>query len=461
MTTTDISPPRVAARAPAAAADKLSPVVTLYIFCVVVSVYFYVGPLYLNTLRAMLLVLVIPLWVKLMMGHYGRVIITDWLFIAYFAWTIPALAINNPEAVVQQTGSTGAEFVGGYLLGRAFIRSRGAFIALCRQLGIIVLLLLPISLIEVRTADPMIPDLIRKLPGLFSVPDVNIPGRMGLNRVQNAFNHPIHYGLFCSVVFSLNFIALKGILNPSWRWISSALIGVGCFLALSSGALLALMLQLALIAWAFTFRNLAWRWWLLVALAVLAYIAVDLLSNRTPLRVFLSYATFSAHTAYWRSLIFEHGFLNALANPWFGIGLNDWVRPEWMYGDSMDNFWLVVAVRFGFPAAIFILAGYLYVLFKVIFKDIKNDPELWQIRQAWVFSFVGLTFTLCTVHIWANIYSFVFFMFAAGVWLIQEPEKGGGAQESSNEQDASPDKTLPRFTRFEQDATRAPPPTRR
>ncbi len=450
MNTSDISHPRGFVRTASGPTDKLSPVVSIYIFCVVVGVFFFVGPLYLNTLRVLLLVLVIPLWVKLMMGHFGRVIATDWLFFAYFAWTIPALAINNPEAVLQQTGSTGAEFVGGYLLGRAFVRTRGAFIALCRQLSLIVLIILPFGLLEVRTADPFIPDLIRKVPGLFSVPDVNIPGRMGLNRVQNAFSHPIHYGLFCSVVFSLNFIALKGKIGPVWRWISSALIGLGCFMALSSGALLALVLQLGLIAWAFVFRKLAWRWWLLVALGVLAYVAVDLLSNRTPLRVFLSYATFSAHTAYWRSLIFEYGFQNALDNPLFGIGLNDWVRPDWMYGDSMDNFWLVVAVRFGFPAAIFIIAGYLIVLFKVIFRNMNADPELWHIRQAWVFSFVGLTFTLCTVHIWANIYSFVFFMFASGVWLIDEPVRGERSEDDLDADAAKATKAATRFTRFEQ-----------
>lgn len=449
MSTADISPPRFVAQGTAHASDRLSPVVTVYILCVVVAVYFYVGPLYLNTLRALLLVMVIPLWFKLVMGHYGRIIITDWLFFAYFAWTVPSLAVNSPEAVVQQAGSTGAEFVGGYLIGRAYVRTRGAFIALCRQLSLIVLLILPFGLLEARTADPFIPDLIQSLPGLFSVPDVNIPGRMGLNRVQNAFNHPIHYGLFCSVVFSLNFIALKDKINPVWRWVSSALIGLGCFMALSSGALLALLLQLGLITWAALFRKLEWRWWLLLALGVLAYIAVDLLSNRTPLRVFLSYATFSSHTAYWRSLIFEYGFQNALDNPLFGIGLNDWVRPSWMYGDSMDNFWLVVAVRYGFPAAICIILGYLFVLIKVIFRDIKNDPELWLIRQAWVFSFVGLTFTLCTVHIWANIYSFVFFMFAAGIWLIDAPSTSDEITDKEAENDMRAKPIQPRFTRFE------------
>ncbi|SFJ56809.1 O-antigen ligase family protein [Celeribacter neptunius] len=445
MSIADISPSGRVARVARVKEDKLSPLVTLYIFCVVIPIYFYVGPLYLNTLRAMLLILVVPLWARLLMGHFGRVIATDWLLLLYFLWTIPALWVNNPDQVVQQSGSTGAEFLGGYLVGRAYVRSKGAFLTLCRQLSLIVLLLLPFGLVEARTADPIIPDLIRRLPGVFSVPDVDIPGRMGLNRVQNSFNHPIHYGLFCSVVFSLNFIALNGKIGTAWRWISSALIGMGCFLALSSGALLALLLQLGLITWAFVLHKVEKRWWILLGLFVLAYITVDLLSNRTPIRVFLSYATFSAHTAYWRSLIFEYGFQNALDNPLFGIGLNDWERPDWMYGDSMDNFWLVVAVRFGFPAAIFLIAGYLYALFKVMFRDLDSDPDLWKIRRAWVFSFVGLTFTLCTVHVWANIYSFVFFIFAAGIWLMDVKPKDD--DERTAEADRDTGTSLP-YSRF-------------
>jgi hypothetical protein len=444
-----VGTPRPVASRQAKATERLSPVVTLYLFCVVVSIYAYIGPLYLNTLRAMLLVLVIPLGVRLLLGHFGRLIITDALFVAFFLWSVLALAVNNPEAVVQQSGSTGAEFIGGYFVGRAYIRSRGAFLALCRQLALWVIFLVPFGLIEAKTGNPGIPNLIRQLTSLQSVPDVNIPGRMGLNRVQNAFTHPIHYGLFCSVAFSLNFIALKGETGTLWRWISSMLISLGCLLALSSGALLALMMQIGLIGWSVVFRRIAWRWWLLVGLLVLAYIAIDLLSNRTPIRVFLSYATFSAHTAYWRSLIFEYGFQNALDNPLFGIGMKDWVRPSWMYGDSMDNFWLVVAVRFGFPAAILIIVGYLYVLLKVIFRNLQTDPELWKIRQAWVLSFVGLTFTLCTVHIWSNVYSFVIFMFASGVWLVYEPVRSAEKPAEDAAPDAAPDRPrhLP-FSRF-------------
>ncbi|MEM7731326.1 MAG: O-antigen ligase family protein [Pseudomonadota bacterium] len=399
----------------------LPPVALIYVICVALPLFFYAGPLLLSALRVILLLLFIPLTIQLLRGAYGKLIITDLMFALFVLWMCLSLMQNNPAMVIQNAGSTGIEFLGGYLIGRATIRTRDAFLGLCSVLPLIALITLPVALLENQTGTPYIVEAINRLPGVFSVPRVDIPGRMGMERVQNVFAHPIHYGVYCAVTFSMVFLGLKGQISIATRWITAALVGIGCFLALSSGALLALLLQLFLIGWAFAFRRTKSRWWILLGLGLLAYVSVDLLSDRTPLRVFMSYATFSAHTAYWRGLIFEYGLQNALDNPLFGIGLNDWVRPEWMYGDSMDNYWLVLAVRHGFPALLLVAIGYLYVLIRVIFRDLSSDPELAQIRLSWALTFVGLTFALCTVHIWTNVHSFVLFMFGAGVWLIHEP----------------------------------------
>ena len=133
----------------------------------------------------------------------------------------------------------------------------------------------------------------------------------------------------------------------------------------------------------------------------------------------LSYATFSSHTAYWRGLIFKWGMVNVWANPVFGLGLNDWVRPGYMmFIDSMDNFWLLIAVQQGIPGFLLLAAGVFPALLRVGLRDFDSDRLLWQLRRAWMFTFAGLTFTLCTVHVWTTTYSFAFFMFGAGMWLL-------------------------------------------
>ena len=396
---------------------KLPAPAIIYLFCVILPVGFNVGPLAMTGLRFMMVLVILPLFARLVMGRYGRILLPDVVFTLHILWAIVALAMNNPSQVVQQVGSVGVEFIGGYLIGRAYVRAQGDFMALCRWLGFLVLCTTPFALYEAMTGRPIIIEMLRRVQ-LSAVAIVSIEGRMGLERVQASFAHPIHYGLFCSVAFSLCFVALRDVSQTSWRYFTSMTVAFSGLLALSSGALLAIILQIALIAWAATFASVRWRWWLLVGLFMLSYVVIDLFSNRTPLRVFMSYATFSAHNAYWRSIIFEWGMKNLWGSPIFGIGLNDWVRPDFMHSGSMDNFWLVMAVRYGIPGFLLLAVGYVFGIFRVMRRNFESDPVLARIRRAWVFTFLGLSFTLSTVHIWTNIYSFVMFMFGAGMWLV-------------------------------------------
>ena len=397
---------------------KLPLPVVLYLVAVVLPIGFSLGPLALNLLRVLLLILVLPLLGQLLAGKYGRIFPTDILFLGHILWATVALTVNNPTLVVQQIGSVGVEFIGGYLMGRAYIRTPQDFIALCRMLAILVCCTFPLALFETLTGRPLLLEAIRKLPGITTAAFNVQEGRMGLERVQLGFAHPIHYGLFCAVAFSLTFIGLQDVLRTSTRLITSAVVGLCGFLALSSGALLALALQIGLISWAWVFRKMQRRWLLLLAAFMVAYVVIDILSNRTPIQVFMSYATFSAHTAYWRGIIFEWGMKSVWAHPLLGIGLNDWVRPWYMYSGSMDNFWLVMAVRYGIPGFLILVVGYLPPLWRIGWRDFSADALMMQLRRAWMFSFMGLTFTLTTVHVWTNIYSFVFFMFGAGMWMI-------------------------------------------
>lgn len=432
--------------------------VLLYLLTVVLPIAFQLGPLYMTTLRLFLIVMIIPLMINLLMGKYGKILATDILFTLHILWAAVAIAVNNPSQVVQTIGSVGIEFLGGYVVGRAFIRTREDFAALGRVLILIVLCTIPFAVIEALTTRPLIIEVIRSLPSINSVAIVNIEARLGLDRAQVMFSHPIHYGLFCSVAFSLSMVALRGTVGNGRRYVTSGLIAGTGFLALSSGAILAFALQFGLIAWAVMFKNYAKRWWLLFGLFVLAYVVIDLLSDRKPVDVFMSYATFSAHTAFWRSIIFEWASANVLGSAekgipasWmFGIGLNDWVRPFFMPSPSIDNFWLMMAVRYGLPGLFLIALGYIIGIAKIMRLDFEGDERLMLMRRAWVFTFMGLTFTLCTVHVWTNVYSFVFFIFGAGAWMLTAKRDSGDADTQTSgtpQTDADLEKRTP-YSRF-------------
>lgn len=392
--------------------------VLLYILSVMLPVQANLGGMVMSGNRLLLLLLIIPLTVNLIMGRYGRLLAVDILFLLHVLWGIAALAVNNPDRVVLFMGSNSIEFVGGYVMGRAFIRNSEEFLALCRLLAGLAALTLPLALYETFTGNPILIRTLGSLPGVFSV-DIGLSSpRYGLERVQVFLAHPIHYGLFTAMLVFIVFVGFRGLMSDVMRYGLSLAILVCSLLSLSSGPLLALVMQFGLVLWAWLFRGTRARWLILLCATVAAYIVVDILSNRTPFRVFLHYATFNSHTAYWRAIIFEWGMKNVWDNPVFGLGLNDWVRPVYMHSNSMDNFWLLMAVRYGIPGFLLLAIGYGHALWRVGRRDFDGNRTMWQFRRAWVISMVGLTFALCTVHVWGPIYSFVFFFFGAGMWFI-------------------------------------------
>lgn len=406
---------------------RLSPVVWIYLLFVITPVEFSIGSVALTPLRMLLLIMVVPLTVRLFAGQFGKVTAVDALFFLHMAWATLAVAINNPTRVVENVGSAAVEFLGGYLVARAYIRTPGQFVTLIKALIVIVAVLVPFGVPELFSGKPLIPGLVEAVPGLGSAEDIVNPKRMGLERVQNVFDHPIHYGLFCSVAFTLLILGLYRRISVSKQLFWASFVLAGVFMSLSSGAVLAIILQVGLLAWALMLWRVQRKWMILLCLMALAYVTVDLLSNRTPSKVFMTYATFSAQTAYYRANINEWGMYNVWQNPIFGLGLKSWIRPAYMLKGSVDNFWLVMAMRYGIPGFLLLVAGYLWGLILIGRAKLDFSPGTSLLRLAWMITFCGMSFTLVTVHVWSTMYSFVFFMFGTGMWFINHTgaDEGG------------------------------------
>ncbi len=83
----------------------------LYLLVLFLPTGFKLGLLAMNPLRLVLLVMVVPLTLRPLMGKYGPVRLTDVLFLVYLMWVTVALAVNNPNMVVRNSGSTSIEFI--------------------------------------------------------------------------------------------------------------------------------------------------------------------------------------------------------------------------------------------------------------------------------------------------------------------------------------------------------------
>lgn len=404
------------------AARRLPPLpVLLFLLFILFPIEFNLGNVFMTGPRVILLVMIIPCCIRLLTGQLGRVLPTDLLFLLFAIWNILILFIHNPDQALSFGGSVALEMFGSYMLARAYVRSPEDFARTCLALFWVIVATLPLAIYESRTGTAPIPMLISKLPFFYSVADFNnaLAGvRMGLYRSQVIFSHPIHYGLFCSTAFSLAFVGFKGILGTLARIFFSLSAMLGVFFSLSSGAILPVIVQIVLIFWAWALDKVKSRWLIFGGIGAFFYVLIDSLSNRTPITVLLEYGTFSPHNAYWRIIIFEWGMKNVWTNPFLGIGMNPWERPWFMHSGSLDNFWLLNAVRYGIPGFLLLAAGFALVYLRVMFRDLDGDRVMWLFRRAWVITLTSLILTLCTVHVWATAQAYVFFLFGAGVWLM-------------------------------------------
>lgn len=411
----------------------------IFLLTLVFPLAFQIGTLALSPSRLLLGIVLVPLLIGWVSGRYGGFRSADFFLLGFVFWLGLSYLINTGSKGIEFVGISTIETFGAYLLGRAFVRSASDLNRVSRALFVILLFILPAAIIESVTTIRIYSQLIEMIGTTFAW--VDYPPRFGLFRAQVVFEHPILYGIFCAMSFSLLYTTINektGRMSGLWRgWVSIA----NTFFSLSSGALLALTVQIGLITWEKTTRFLKNRWWVLVGLAVTGYVVVDLLSNRTPFEVFASYMTFNSGTAYYRILIFEYGIQNVWDNPIFGLGNRGWVRPSWMM-PSVDNLWLLTAMRYGIPGfALFALAFASATIRLALLK--LQDPHTNSLRRAMVYTFVGIALGVATVHLWGATYTFLMFMLGAVGWF--KNSDGHPVETETN----SATETAPAQTRFQ------------
>ena len=402
-----------------------SPVIpALFMIALIPPSYFFLGELRLSPMRVLLLATFVPLLFRLLSGAAGRLRAMDVLMMLFMAWIVVTLIYNNGLARFPYAMITMVELFGGYLIGRVLIRSEADFRRLFRYALWTMIFLFPFVVIELVGMRNLLQELSQSV-----LPTVQQDGgksiRLGLLRVTAGFEHPILYGLFCSTTLATLFIMKRD--RPFGRLIILGFVGFMTFASLSSAPLLAIAIQIGLLAWGWITGN---RWKLLLGLVVTAYVTVDLLSNRTPITILINYITFDPQTAWTRVLIWEYGSAEMWRHSIFGIGLNDWLRPAWL-PPSVDNFWLLIGMRHGALGLAFLILAIGAGLWAVLnAKGLSGDAR--HLRKGYVITLVALFFTLTTVHVWGGTSSLVMLLFGAGHWFRDAVAEAGQTETLSH-----------------------------
>jgi O-antigen ligase len=394
--------------------QKLAWPVFLFLIALVVPWVIFVGPLRMSVYRFVLLATVLPCLCMWIAGRAGRIRLADILLLLFWFWCMLGLmVIHGMELSVQTSGIWFVETLGPYLLARCYIRDADDFYNMTQLLFRIVLVLLPFAIVEFLTGQNVLRELFAVI---FPTLSDSMPPRWGLTRVQSAFDHPILFGLCTGSVFALVHLVLGYEKNVLQRSVRTSLVGAASILSMSSGPIIAVIAQGLLLSWNSLLRVVKMRWKILVGLLAVMVLLIELVANRSLPAIVSSYLAFDQQSYWFRLLIWDYGSASVLKHPLFGVGLNEWQRPDWM-PSSIDNIWLFLAVRYGLPAPLLLLLALSSIFWAVASKK-GLDDRLAAYRTAYLITMMAFFLVGWTVHFWDAAYVLFLFLMGSGVWLL-------------------------------------------
>lgn len=369
-----------------------------------------IGDLRLSPHRVAFLVLLPFALTRLVLRPDCRLKLYDLPFVALAIWQTAIFTWHAGNAGLAFGGSWALEGLGGYAIARAYVRDLDTLRASMRFVFFSIIVAAAIAFLDTLTARYFTHDLLRASLGGDPMPPMEL--RKGLARAAGTFDHPIHYGTYCATMFALIWLSEPA---RTWRYLRAAGMGIAAFLAMSSAPLLSLGLQGLMLTWDHFTKGFNLRAHLTLAIMVGLYIGVLAVSNRPPVQLLITGATFDPWTGLYRMMIWEHGLTNIWASPWTGLGLADWERPNWMFSSTIDAYWLVLPMRSGIPAFLFLALGIILLARGVIVRGTRMRDALHRrASMGWMISLIAFCLLGATVHFWNVPHALFYFFLGLG-----------------------------------------------
>ncbi len=400
---------------PAAATDRFARwVVALFFVAAFFPGEFNVG-VNLPPYRLLLIVLVVPMLLRFRNDPTLRINAVDvFVFLAIF-WRSLAIVVNHQLDQALNAISSFVDLFFAYMLGRVFVRNAEDHRFFFRCFLLLLLAFLPFALVENLFRQR----LLRDLAGIVlnqsgGIADFGNAVRFGLLRAMTAFEHPILFGNFCATAFANVYFIY-------WRQFPRNLaytgfVGFVTLTAVSASSILTLFIQSAMIVYERLFRAIWFRWIFAFFVGAFAWFVLERILGQSLIELVLTDLSLSAYGSTGRIEIFVYGMKTVYAHPFFGTGLNDWIRPFWRENPSMDNHWLFFAVRYGVPAFLFLAVAYL-LQFLRLFRVGGEDEDLRNIRTGYTIALFAQVLMLGTHAIWGTANAFVMVYLGIGVWI--------------------------------------------
>lgn len=349
-------------------------------------------------------------------GGRLRIVWSDILMLLAVVWISFAMSMNS-DADEAFTASIAhfADIGMAYFFGRTAIRN-------LRDFRIFLFLMAPGLLIvglfmalESVTHQNIIQPFFSKITGIGW--SYRGDPRLGLMRSQGPFPHPILAGVFLATFISLYWMSGLHRL-PRYIGVFAALLS---FFTVSAGTLMALVLSATLLIYNWlTERITNLTWGLFFAVSAIFVFAAELGTNSGSFRLIIRYASFNSDSGSNRVNIWKYGSQSVAEHPWFGIGYGDWIRAQWM-GESVDNFWLLLAMRFGLPAFCLIFLAMIIAIVGLMRRSMQSNLADGRAERGVAISLSVFALTLVSVALWLSAQAWFYILLGIAVSLANAP----------------------------------------
>ncbi len=353
-----------------------------------------------------------------------------WVFLFSFWAALSHVVSAGLDGGAASAGILVVETLGPYLLARLCIRSLDDFQTFASILAKSILVLFFVAGAESILVSYFVHETAASFVGMpFHVAPETRTG--GLGRAEGPFDHPILYGAYCASAFGIIWYSYGG-----FKKLVYAMLCLGAaYWSQSSAPLLAIGVQIAFIAYERVTRPFSHRVLFITVGIILLLCALQAISDRPIVEIAISKLTLDPQTAWFRLSIWDYASATIEKYPILGIAyqysLYEATLPSWMnlglnsrFSSSVDSFVLLNALLYGMPAAIFLCLGAISAIYHVASARRETQmPRVHAAAMGWSASFFALCFVSITVHYWANMHAFFFFLLGCGAWLNRRAER--------------------------------------
>jgi len=348
--------------------------------------------------RISLILLLLPAIVRLLQPS-RRLLLSDGLAgMLAVAMVVAAGYAAGPQSAFSAAAEA-LDIIGGYFVARAFILEPSAIQQFIRLVKAFTAIAICVAIADVLTGHWIVREIMAALmppPEAFA-DDGTSSGdgmRAGLRRAISTFDHPILYGVFCSLAAAIVlYSATSGMKRLSW----ACLCFFGGLLSLSSAAVMGMVLVVSSYAYDRLLWRCPWRWPLLWVGTGLFLVAVTVTTNN-PLSWLLSHATLEPQTGFYRLMIWDAVSAQVWQSPLTGAGFVTF--GYYLLDRTVDSVWLVTSLHYGVPVTILLIALNLSAVLPV------PGLRATEIQRGFTIVCMVFLFTGLTVHFWNYMWTF-------------------------------------------------------